>query len=139
MQHLKSNDARHSFHSGSLTLYKCPKCGREDANPIFLRCPADDTMMVPSGRIGEQKVDEIRNRVVEDVPDELKPAPKGVDLWDEDLIKKNVKAKIKPISGKGEIVIRGRMNKNAYIEKIVKINGGWYRLSDIALALTEVM
>lgn len=135
--HHKPGDKQHTFHPGSIKVYRCPKCNREEANPIWLRCPDDDTMLVAHDRIQENSVEEIMNRKL----DHRFETPKGkpLDFWEEDMVKKHVTATVRPIAGKGELVIYGNFNRESYQDKVVKIGTGYYRLSDLGYALSQYL
>ena len=128
------------LHSGSVVAHKCPKCNIEVANysKSDIRCADCESKgnfiwMKTHKVIGEKKTDEIRNRVAETT--EYKSSPYS-DLWEEGMIKK-VREEIHPISGSGKLEIEAKNNKNMWLEKIIKINDGYYRLHDLSKVLLE--
>ena len=138
--HKTSRDKGYSFHSGIVVAHKCPKCEMEISNysNASIRCPACESKgnfvwMKTHKVIGEKKTDEIRNRVVEKT--EYKPSPYS-DLWEEGLVKK-IQEKIYPISGEGKLTIEAKNNKEMWLDKVIKINNGYYRLYDLSKVLLE--
>lgn len=121
----------------TLKVYKCTKCG-EETNQFSTSTPFCDkcsTYMVPHKKISDSKVQNIMNRKLDyDTPIPVKQNTIE-DAWDDGLIARNVVAEVRPISGSGTLKIEGRTSKSAWIDKVVKINGGWYRLADIGKAL----
>ena len=138
--HRKYNDPKSVLHSGSVYVSKCPKCGREEANSSFLQCPGCNVKMLRHSVIPEKKTDEIRNRVNVPSPKDRPYQPSPIEkMWDEGLIKKNIRAIVHSVTGNGELKIEGRKNKEMWLNKVVRINGGYFRLSDIGAALKEMI
>jgi len=133
----------------SIVTRKCKRCGAEFSaydDVHSLRCPTCSSKgdisannLLTYKRIEGEKVDEIKSReIIQDDSDVAKVGSFN-DLWDIGKIQTNIHKIVKPISGIGQLKIIGRANKQAWLNKVVKINDGWYRLSDIGAALKEML
>jgi hypothetical protein len=134
--HQKRGSANYTLHSDPITVRKCPICGREEAGygGGLLYCPDHPaTQMKSHDKIMSKKVDEVKNRVVTDRTP-TKPSPMK-DAWDLGLIKGNVKATVYPLYGGTPLKMEGKLTRAMWADKVVRINGDYFRLTDIGKAL----
>lgn len=131
--HRSSSDPKHAFHSGSVQVYKCPVCGREEAKNsneylsfgVSSWCPDCETKgkvsrMKTHTRIQEQATDEIRNRVVTEEVDKTPSGMTREQLWDEGLVMP-VSHSFRPLAGKGRCRIEAKWSKTAYLDRAIKM------------------
>jgi hypothetical protein len=142
VSHLKKTDPSYSLYSGSIQVYKCPKCGREEGNPAFLRCPTDNTMMVRHDYLSDSVTDEIRNRIDDGTPPPASEPMTRERMWDEGMVNP-VRHTLRPIGGKDGMTIEAKWNKEAYLDRIIKITDDhstrYVRLNDLGEALEGVL
>lgn len=143
--HLPKSHKKRSFHSGAIHVYRCSICNTEQSVPAgqgSIRCKTCEangklSWMSFHEIIQERKTDEIRNRIGGKT--ETYTPGKVEDMWEEGLIKMNVKATVYPIAGTGTLEITANKNKTMWTNKVIEINGGYYRLNDLGAALKEML
>ena len=93
--------------------------------------------MTQHRRTDSGKVAEIMNRTLDlSKPIEVKQDPIE-QMWDDGLVRSNIHGEIRPILGGEPLKIHGNFSKTSWLEKVVKINGSYFRLSDIGRVLQE--
>ena len=137
----RSSDPKRVVDAPTVYIYKCGTCGAETTSyrSESSFCEKCQKYMNYYSRIDSGKVKNILNRTVDfSRPEEVKKDPLE-QAWDDGLIRSNVLATVRPIAGTGKLEILGRFSKEAWLDKVVKINGSVFRLSDIGRALGEML
>lgn len=140
--HRASHDPKHVHDAPSLKTFTCTKCGYElntFASTSEL-CPTCHLYTMKQKQILQShRVAEIMNRTSNYTKPLEEKSTSPHEAWDDGVIQRNLHATVFPIGGSGTLQIHGHSSKTAWMEKVVEINGGWYRLADIGKALTPML